>query len=213
VTFPQSLSDFPRRKTVLTGNPVRADIFTGDRERAREIFGLKSNLPTLLVLGGGTGALKINQVINEILIDLVKFCQVIHLTGVGKSVADFEHENYHPYELLTDNMKHALAAADLIISRAGMNALTEFSALGKPAIIIPMFKSHQEKNAAYFEKEGGVLVIRENILQSELLFSTIQSLIANEGKLGQLSRDIRKLYRPEAVDKIIEIILQIKKPL
>lgn len=211
VTFEKSLLDFPPNKTILTGNPVRPEIFTGNKKRAYDIFHLKKNVPALLILGGGTGALKINQVIDKILINLVRFCQIIHLTGEGKSITDFEHENYHPYELLTDNMKHALAAADLVISRAGMNALTEFSALGKPAIIIPIFKSHQEKNAAYFEKRNAVLVIRENILHHELLLTTIQSLILNPGKLKELSENIKKMYRSEALDRIIKIILDIKK--
>ena len=144
---------------------------------------------------------------------MVRFCQIIHLTGEGKGAIDFEHESYHPYELLTDNMRHALAGADLVISRAGMNALSELSALSKPAIIIPIFKSHQEKNAAYFEKEGAVIVIRENILHHELLLTTVQSLLSNPSKLKELSENIKKMDQPEALDKIIEIILEIKKPL
>ena len=211
VSFEKSLLNFPRQKVILTGNPVRPEILAGDKGRAYDIFHLKRNLPTLLVLGGGTGALKINQEINKILIDLVKFCQIIHITGVGKQMTDFEHENYHPYELLTEDMKHALAAADLVISRAGLNALTEFSCLGKPAIIIPIFKSHQEKNAAYFEKEGAVLVIRENILHHELLLTTIKGLLSSPSKLIELGQNIKKLDQPEALDKIIEIILAIKK--
>lgn len=212
VTFEKSLLDFPRRKVILTGNPVRPEILAGNKGKAFEIFSLKRNLPTLLILGGGTGALKINQEINKILIELAGFCQIIHLTGKGKSVSDFNHENYHPYELLTDQMKEAYAASDLVISRAGLCALTELAALAKPAIIIPIFKSHQEKNAAYFEKENAVLVIRENILHHELLLTTIKSLLANEMKLKELSENIHKMYRPEALDKIIEIILEIKKP-
>ncbi|MFH1366725.1 MAG: undecaprenyldiphospho-muramoylpentapeptide beta-N-acetylglucosaminyltransferase [Patescibacteria group bacterium] len=212
VTFEKSLLEFPRKKVVLIGNPVRPEILRGIKEKAIKIFSLKKNLPTLLILGGGTGALKINQEINKILIDLVGFCQIIHLTGQGKGVTDFEHENYHPYELLTDKMKEALAVADLVISRAGLSTLTELAALAKPAIIIPIFKSHQEKNAAYFEKEHAVLVIRENILHHELLLTTIKGLLSNPNKLNELGQNIKKLDRPEALDKIIEIILEIKKP-
>ncbi|MFA5070087.1 MAG: undecaprenyldiphospho-muramoylpentapeptide beta-N-acetylglucosaminyltransferase [Patescibacteria group bacterium] len=211
VTFEKSLLDFPRKKVILTGNPVRPEIFEGDKDKAIEFFRLKRDLPTLLVLGGGTGALKINQAIDKILKDLAKFCQIIHLTGEGKKTSDFENENYHSYQLLTADMKNALAAADLVISRAGMNALTEFSALGLPSIIIPMFKTHQEKNAGYYEKQGAVLVIRENILHHELLLSTVRGLLSNPSRLKELSEDIHKMYRPEALDKIIEIILDLKK--
>jgi len=209
VTFKESLKDFPRKKTVFTGNPVRKDILEGSKEKAEKIFKLDKKRPTLLVFGGGTGAKKINDNINKIAKDLVEFLNVIHLTGLGKRGASLEHPRYHVFELLTQEMKHALAAADLIISRAGLCALTEFSVLGKPAIIVPIFNSHQEKNAAYYEKKEAVLVIRENILNPDLLLSTIKNLIINHEKLLALEEKIKKLGEPEAGEKIVNIILDL----
>ena len=165
VTFERSLEDFPRGKTILTGNPVREDILSGSREKAVKEFGLEGKKPVLLVFGGGTGAENINKKINKIAKELVNFCNVIHITGQGKKGADLKNNNYHVYEMLTDKMKDALAAADLVVSRAGLCALSEFSALGKPALIIPIFNSHQEENAAFYEKEGAVMVIREKIVR------------------------------------------------
>ncbi len=212
VTFEKSLLEFPKEKTILTGNPVRRDILKGDKNKAVKEFKLNEKLPILLIFGGGTGAETINKKINKIAEELVIFCNVIHLTGKGKKSANLEHKNYHSYEILTNQMKHALTAADLIVSRAGLCALSEFSALGKPAIIIPIFKSHQEENAAFYEKKEAVLVMRENLLTPELLLSSIKSLFENEKKRCELKENISQLYKPEATNKIIDLILEIKNP-
>lgn len=209
VTFEKSLAEFPREKTVLTGNPVRLDILAGNRAKAVKEFDLNENLPTLLVFGGGTGAENINKKVNKIAEELVKFCNLIHLTGPGKKGAALKDKNYHVYEMLTDKMKDALAVADLVVSRAGLCALSEFSALAKPAIIIPIAGSHQEENAAFYEKEGAVMVFRENILRPELLLSTIRGLLENPRKIEELKENIHKLYKPEAADRIIDIIIKI----
>jgi len=209
VTFKKSLLEFPRAKTVLTGNPIRKDILSGSKSQAREIFKLKEDLPILLVLGGGSGALKINKMINKIAGQLVKNIQVIHLTGAGKRGADIKHENYKSLEFLTSNMKHALAASNLVVSRAGLCTLSELSALGKPSIIIPMFKSHQEENARFYEKKNAVFVIRENLLNPELLLSTIKGLLANDKKLRELSQNIKSFYKEKAASKITNLILDV----
>ncbi|MDZ7799108.1 MAG: undecaprenyldiphospho-muramoylpentapeptide beta-N-acetylglucosaminyltransferase [Patescibacteria group bacterium] len=209
VTFKKSLLEFPRPKTVLTGNPIRKDILSGTKKKACEIFCLKKDLPILLVLGGGTGALKINKVINKIAGQLVKNFQIIHLTGQGKKDAGINHENYKSFEFLTSNMNHALAAADLVVSRAGLCALSELSALGKPAIIIPIFNSHQEENARFYEKENAVFVIRENLLNPKLLLSSIKGLLTHKRKLNELSQNIKSFYQVKASSKVADLILAV----
>lgn len=207
VTFEKSLNDFPRSKTILTGNPIRSDILKGNKEEAIKTFNLKNDYPVLLVFGGGTGAENINKKVNKIAQELVNFCQVIHLTGAGKKGADLTAENYHSFPLLTAGMKDALASADLVVSRAGLCALSEFAALGKPAIIIPILKSHQEENAAFYEKKGAVMVIKENMLTPEFLLNSIKSLFENARKRQELRENIKELYKPGAADKIIDILL------
>ena len=168
VSFKKSLNDFPKTKTILTGNPVRKEILLGNKERAIKRFNLERNLPTILVIGGGTGAEKINQLIFSIIPQLVEFCQVIHLTGkdklsrfAGSRTAGKINSRYHSYEFLTEEIADAYAAADLVISRAGMGVLTELAVLAKPAIIIPIPQSHQEANALYFAKNKAIILLNQ----------------------------------------------------
>src|SRR5207248_1725444 len=109
--------------------------------------------------GGGTGALGLNMLVAAAIPELTQFCQVIHLTGRGRAVPPAAPAGrYRSYEFLTEDMPHALAAADLVVSRAGMGTLTELAALGKPALIVPMPRSHQLANARVFEALAAVEV-------------------------------------------------------
>jgi len=192
VSLDISLGDFQENKTEIVGNPVRSFVFLGNKEKVFQKFNLEKDLPIMLVMGGGTGAKVINEMVIKSLPELVKFCQIIHLTGRNKEVAhesarlsrfwralscatprDFErtlscanpqhNENarYHQIEFATSEIPDFYAAADLVISRAGMSSLSEICALGKPSIIIPIPKSHQEKNAEYFASRGAVKIFKQ----------------------------------------------------
>lgn len=222
VNFEKSISDFPLNKTVWTGNPVRTDIWSGDRERAYETFNLKKDKPVVLITGGGTGALTLNKIIYESLLKLLEFCQVIHLTGQGKGVnmesyftktddemKSFIAENYHQYEFIRDEMKDALAVADLIVSRAGLSALTEFSVLGKAVILVPLPHTHQEENADYFgQKEAAVVIYQENLTPS-ILVNKIKELLDNRELLNNLSINIKQIIKPDATNRLVEQILHL----
>jgi len=210
VSFEKSLADFPKNKTVLTGNPIRKFILNGDKERAIQKFNLEKNLPTLLVLGGGTGALFINNLIGQILSELTKFCQIIHLTGKDKLKIEnckLKINRYYAYEFLTEEVTDAYAVADLVISRAGMNVLSELSVLGKPTIIIPIPDSHQEENAQYFQEKGAALVLDQKELTGEKLLNEIRELLGNKKKQNQLSENIKKIMLTNAAQKITAQIL------
>jgi UDP-N-acetylglucosamine--N-acetylmuramyl-(pentapeptide) pyrophosphoryl-undecaprenol N-acetylglucosamine transferase len=212
VSFEVSLNDFPKNKTVLTGQPMRKFILNGDRKRAIQRFNLEENLPTLLVLGGGTGALFLNNLIWKILPELTKFSQIIHLTGKGKSqIPNFKSQipNYHLYEFLTEEMADAYAVADLVISRAGINVLSELSVLGKPAIIIPIPDSHQEANAKYFAEKNAVVVLNQKKLDEEKLLKEIKFLIENKDLREKLSKNIKKIMPPKGEEKIVNEILNL----
>ncbi|MDD3102103.1 MAG: undecaprenyldiphospho-muramoylpentapeptide beta-N-acetylglucosaminyltransferase [Patescibacteria group bacterium] len=208
VSLEKSLNDFLKEKTVLTGNPVRPDIKNYSRERAIKRFDLETNLPTLLVIGGGTGAENINKLINKIIPELVKFCQIIHITGKRKIQVAQTLTHYHQYEFLNEAMPDALTIADLIISRAGMGFLTELSILGKPAIIIPMPNSHQEINAQYFAEQKAIVLMEEKNINHKILFDKIHQLIFAASERSVLSLNISKLAKPDAASKIAEIILK-----
>jgi len=206
VTFQKSLNDFPKGKTVLTGNPVRADILTGDKEEAYKFFGFTPTLPTILIMGGGTGAAKFNQLVLDSLEQLVTFCQVIHLTG-GKNDKVAEHPNYRSYDFLTEQMKHAYAVADLVVSRAGMSALTELSVLGKAAIVIPIAGSHQEENAVEFFKNNAILMVEEKNLNPEGFTVAIRELLSDHVQLDGLRRNIKTIMPSDAASRIVKIII------
>jgi len=238
VTFPSSLKDFSRKKTVLTGNPVRDDIFLGTTQTAYQIFNLKKEVPTLLILGGGTGALAINKIVNQSLSQLISFCQIIHIAGKGKNIfqndklketyrpqtldtvladdKDLYHkektfEHYHVYEFLSDELKHAVQVADLVVTRAGISTLTELAALEKPLIIIPLPNTHQEENAKYFERENAALILNQHLLTPELFTNFIHDLLRNKAKRDELSANIKKLFNPDAAARITNEIYKIGK--
>lgn len=208
VSFEKSLHDFSTHKTVLTGNPVRAHILLGNKERALEFFNLEENLPTVLVIGGGTGAAKINTLVAQIIPSLTQFCQIIHITGNKIDKGVYTSHRYHQYEFLKHEISHAYAIADVVVSRAGMGVLSELAALGKPTIIIPIPNSHQEHNASYFNEHRAAMVCDQKILTSQELLQVIHSLISSDKKRALLSLHISKLGDSNAAKNITEIILK-----
>jgi len=206
VTFGKSLADFPAKKTHLVGNPVRADVLTGSKDEGYNFFKLDPSLPTILILGGGTGSLNLNGIVLDSLQDLVQFCQIIHLTG-GRLNKVAEHSRYRSHTFLTKQMKNAYAIADLVIGRAGLSTLTELSALKKPAIIIPMSNTHQEYNATEFFRNNAIALLQEGNLTPEIFSQAIKELLSDKAELSNLSRNISEIMPPGATEKIIKMIL------
>lgn len=206
---------FPSRKVVWTGHPIRRFLLEASREEAIKFFNLDLNLPTVLVTGGGTGALGLNLLVSQSLPELLKFYQVIHLTGEGKSEpAALPVElkmYYHRYDFLNKEMGLALAAADLVVSRAGASSTFEIASLAKPAILIPLPNSPQEKNAKVYADKQAALVISQSELSSEKLTSSIKQLIDNIDRRNQLAANVKKINPPGAAEKIAEEIWKIKK--
>lgn len=215
VTFSDSIKYFPR--AVVTGNPVRQEIFSGSKERAAEIFNLEKDLPTLFILGGGTGALGLNKIVVASALRLVKFCQVVHMTGgridesLRMKIENIKRETarYHTVDFLSKDLPDVFAAADLVISRGGMGTLTELSVLGKPTVVIPIPGSHQENNAYYFKKQNAVVLWDENNLTPENFSVAVHDLISNKVELGNLSRNIKEVMPSGAAERMMEEILKV----
>lgn len=204
VTFEKSLADYGA-KAVWTGNPSRVSF----RRKPESNFGLKENLPVVFIVGGGTGAEGINKLVEGGLENLLSFCQIIHSTGKGKMIPK-RHENYYPYEFLNaEQMSVALKVATLIVSRAGLGALTEISANAKPAIIIPMPDSHQEDNAAIVLEKNAALVLNQKNLNSDSFAAAVKALLDNQAKRGEFSRNIKGLFKEGANENIKSVILKI----
>jgi UDP-N-acetylglucosamine--N-acetylmuramyl-(pentapeptide) pyrophosphoryl-undecaprenol N-acetylglucosamine transferase len=212
VAFEKSLADFRRFNPILTGNPVRPAILAGSPEKGMEIFGLERGVPTVLVTGGGTGASSLNALVARALPAVVESVQVIHLTGRGKGDGASAARRYRQFELLTGDMPHALAAADLVVTRAGIGILSELAALGKPAVIVPMHGSHQEENARYFAERGAGVYVKESETFSKQFGDIVTGLASDAGRLSRLAESIRKLNNPaaaESVSGLVECLIKV----
>lgn len=205
VTFEKSLADYGK-KAVWIGNPVRK------QPAIKKYFAFNNDLPIVLILGGGTGAVAINKLVVESLSELVKFCQIVHVTGKQKIISNQKSaiKNYSVYEFLgAEQMTDALKLADLVVTRAGLGFLTELSYLGKPSIIIPMPNSHQEDNAEMFKDAS--LVLEQKNLTAAKFTAEIKNLIDNRELLQKLSRNIGQVMKPGANQAMVKIILRLLK--
>ena len=198
-----------RRPAHVVGNPVRKAVMDGDPAFARRAFGLSLDKPVVLATGGGTGALVLNRIVAAAAQDLRGTCEIIHLTGVGKSVGGPHDESYRQIEFLTTEMPHALAVADVIVTRAGMSALAEVAALGKTAIVVPMPNSHQEANADVLLRHRAAVVYREGDLSPETLTEEIRRLLSDAAEREALGTRVRQLLPPGAAAAIAEEVIQL----
>ncbi|MBI5222011.1 MAG: UDP-N-acetylglucosamine--N-acetylmuramyl-(pentapeptide) pyrophosphoryl-undecaprenol N-acetylglucosamine transferase, partial [Candidatus Magasanikbacteria bacterium] len=142
-TLAGNVRKFNKRKTFWLGNPVRREVLAGNRERAFQRFNLTAGLPVVFATGGGTGSMRVNQLIIRAVPELKGICQIIHLSGkerpqelVDRAVQHFS-EFYQVHQFFSEAMADAYAVADLVISRGGFGTITEVAALSKPAILIP----------------------------------------------------------------------------
>ena len=207
VSFPETLNRVPRRKGILTGTPLRPEIFSGDKAAGLKLAGFTEDKPILLVMGGSSGSLSINETLRAALPELLNDYQVAHIVGKG-NVLETEHEaGYAQFEYLKGDLPNMLAAADIVISRAGANAIQELLALRKPSLLIPLSKAtrgDQIQNARSFARNGFALVLQEDTLTPESLVSETNRLYAERDIL------IEKMSRAKqsnACDEIIKLIL------
>lgn len=212
VTFDGSVEHFSRAKTTVTGNPVRAEILAGSRERALRRFGLRPDEPVILVTGGGTGALGLNRLVARAVSLLPPGYQVVHITGEGKKVdAPGAVPGYRQVEFLVEEMGDVLAAADLVVSRAGLSALTELSALAKPSILIPMPGSHQNANARVFAEKGAALLLHEGETTPEGLAEAVKELAGDHRRLEAVGQRARGLIQPHAEARIADELVRLAR--
>ncbi len=212
---------FPPAKIVFTGNPVRRglDSLAHRRTEALARFGLEGNGKVLLVTGGSLGAGSINRSLTGN-IDLLAGSGIELIWQTGKT--DYEEaaalaareglENIHVYEFIKD-MDLAYAAADAVIARAGAITISELCVAGKPAVLVPspnVAEDHQTKNAmALVEREAAVL-IADNDAPQRLVADTVE-LLADDGRLEKLGRNISALGRTGAAGQIAGEILKLVK--
>ena len=208
--FPETLDNLPKDKAHLTGSPIRGELFQGNRLKGLDFCGFTANKPVILVIGGSLGSVRVNEAVREILPELLKKYQVIHLCGKDKVDNSLQGtEGYVQYEYIQKELCDLLDAADIVISRAGANAICELLALHKPNILIPLSleasRGDQILNAASFEKQGFSYVIKEEDLTSEKLLTAVQQVDENKDKYKEA---MAASNQQDAVVKVADIIDQ-----
>jgi len=203
VTWEESASAFPSKKTQVLGAMARKFIGVGDKSLALERYAFNRYLPTVLVIGGGTGAASINELMGVIGSDIVKQANVLHLTGNGKMLDDLNSlgTNYVALEFLGDGLADAYALADVVVARAGMGTIAELAALGKAAILIPMPDSHQVNNAKALHDRQAAVVLE--LLTPQTLLQAIENLLKYPDKRAELEKNIRMIFPLNAEDRIV----------
>ena len=209
--FPETLSHLPEGKAFLTGSPIRQELLSGNKLAALKFCGFTANKPVLLIIGGSLGSAAVNAAIRNILPQLLKTFQVIHLCGKDKIDESLKNmEGYVQYEYIKQELADLFALADVVVSRAGANAICELLALRKPNLLIPLSaaasRGDQILNAASFKRQGFSEVLEEETLSPEVLLNTIQKLY--ESRRTYVAA-IEKSQQNDAIGKIVTLIGQV----
>lgn len=179
--FPETIKYLPPEKAVLTGTPIRKELFSGNKIKGLDLCGFSANRPVILVIGGSTGSKTINETIRGMLPTLLRDFQVIHLCGKGNLDDKLKGTpGYIQFEYSKEELSDLLAAADLVISRAGANVICELLALRKPNILIPLpaasSRGDQILNAESFERQGYSYLLKEESLSVATLLQAIKTI-------------------------------------
>ncbi len=203
VTWPLSAASFAARKTTVVGAMAREQLLHGQRERVYESYGFESAKPTVLVIGGGTGAASLNQAMAIIGQELTKKANVIHLTGQGKMLHSLRGlaPNYAALEFAANDLADLYAASDVVVARAGMGTITELAALGKAAILVPLPGSQQVANAQVLAGQRAAEFLSEFTPQS--LRTAIERLLEDSVRRTSLGHNIRGLFPVNADARIV----------
>jgi len=209
LTFEVSRRHLPEAKVLLTGTPVRNTITSGEARRGREALGLNGVKPVLLVFGGSLGAGAINRQVRAVLPELLATFDVVHVAGRGNIDPSLAQSDYVQREFIGDEFGDVLAAADVVVSRAGANSLYELFLLRKPHLLIPLgsgaSRGDQLVNAATFEQAGYSRVIQEAALTDAGFVSAVQDLLTDA---EQLSEAMSSFPRPDSERMILAEIEQ-----
>ena len=206
--FPETLTHLPEGKAILTGSPIRQELLSGDKYKAKEFLKFTSDKPVIMVVGGSLGSVAVNEAVRGILPELLETFQVIHLCGKGKldeSLKDLE--GYAQFEYVKEELKDLFALTDIVISRAGANAICELLALHKPNLLIPLSvnasRGDQILNARSFERQGYSIVLEEEELSKEELLNSITALYKNRNSYIDA---MKNSPQQNSIDTIIDLI-------
>lgn len=206
--FPETLDSLPKGKAVLTGSPIRQELLSGNKIAAMDMCGFTADKPVILVIGGSLGSVIVNNAVRKSLPRLLEKFQIIHLCGKGKTDDSLnDTKGYCQFEYIRDELRDIFALADIVISRAGANAICELLALRKPNLLIPLSakasRGDQILNARSFERQGFSMVIEEEDLTEDSLVSSVLDLYENRGSYIDA---MRNSDQQDSIDTIISLI-------
>lgn len=211
--FPETLKELPPEKAVLTGSPIREELAKGDRLAGLDLCGFTANKPVIMVVGGSQGSAAVNEAVRSALPKLLRDFQVVHLCGKDKIDNLLLTTNgYKQFEYIKSEMKDIFAMADLVISRAGANAICELLSLKKPNILIPLpitqSRGDQILNAHSFEAQGFSIVIEEDYLDCDTLTDKVHELYCNRQSYIDA---MNKSTQTDPIKTIIDLIEEVQK--
>lgn len=218
-----------KNEVVVTGLPVRGELLKARKDIARKELGIPDGKYLVLSFGGSLGAKPLNEAMYNILLDSAKSGKYYHIHSVGTNGGEFldkfKNEGFNEGEKglekgsvqvrqYIDDMDRCMAAADLVIGRAGASSLSEIEALGKASILIPspyVAENHQFHNAMALVNRGAGSIIEEKDLTSESLSQAIDSMLSNPTKLIQIEENAKNMSITNARERIANIILSLIK--
>ena len=206
--FPETAASLPDGKAVLTGSPIREELRHGDKAAGLKSLDFTPDKPVIMVMGGSLGAVAVNNAIRGALDELLDKYQIIHLCGKGKLDESLKNiPGYKQFEYVKSELTNYFAAADLLVSRAGANAICEIAALQKPNILIPLSRKasrgDQILNANSFKKQGFSEVIEEEDVTKESLVNMINQVYDNREKYIDA---MAKSNNNDAITTILDLI-------
>ena len=211
-TFPEC-AEALGKKAVCTGTPMRPELFSGSRQKGLDLAGFSGEKPILMMVGGSSGAQSVNKALREALPKLLEKMDVLHLTGKGnldESLAALP--GYKQFEFLSDELPDAIACADLILSRAGSNAICEFQALKKPMLLVPYPKGasrgDQILNAESFRKRGLCHVLLQENMTADSLYEAVLEL---QKDADTLARNLKNAPPADGTAAVLGLIHEIEK--
>lgn len=218
-TFDQARHSFPARRATVIGTPIRASLLRWTRDDARAKMGVPQGSPLVVVTGGSQGSERVNEAVFGALPRLLKGAYVLHVTGEAHfdkasarehTLPDDLRARYLPRAYLRDEMGAVLAAADLVIGRAGSSSIAEPLAFGVPLVLIPFgaaMEGHQEANARAAAEAGAAIVIRESELDADRLTAQVTGLLNDGTRLARMAQAARNAGRRDAAKDIARELL------
>ena len=209
--FPETVPYLPAGKAVVTGSPIRAELHSGNKLAALKFCGFTAEKPVLLIIGGSLGSVAVNQAIRGILPELLKTFQVVHLCGKGNLDTSLSNTpGYVQYEYIKQELADLFALADIVVSRAGANAICELLELRKPNLLIPLSaaasRGDQILNAKSFQKQGFSMLLQEEDITNQKLLDTIHQVYKDHEKY---QKAMAASHQNQAIPIIADLIDQL----